>query len=110
MSPAFFRLPVVSNKDFREELGDLLPQGFGQRDPGRAPRVKAEVKPARPSSEQAPPEQPDTRPAAAGPAPVNGEQREVIRLLQRIVELLDDIDGGLANIEGKLDQIRGRMP
>jgi hypothetical protein len=51
------------------------------------------------------PEKPDT-----GPAPVNVEGREVIGLLQRIVELLDDIDASLANIGGKLDQIHERMP
>jgi hypothetical protein len=53
---------------------------------------------------------PDTSPVSAQPISGNGEQREVIELLQRIVQLLDDIDGSLANIEGKLDQIHARMP
>lgn len=38
------------------------------------------------------------------------DSREVVALLQRIVELLDEIDGSLANIGGKLDDIHTRMP
>ena len=45
-----------------------------------------------------------------GQARVNVEEREVLELLQRIVELLDDIDASLANLGGKLDQIHERMP
>ena len=35
---------------------------------------------------------------------------EIIALLQKIVELLDDIDGSLANICGELSTISGRLP
>lgn len=42
-------------------------------------------------------------------APKNRDQ-EIIALLQRIVEQLDEIDGSLANICGELGSISGRMP
>jgi len=35
---------------------------------------------------------------------------EIIALLQKIVELLDDIDGSLANIGGEVGSIRSSLP
>jgi hypothetical protein len=40
----------------------------------------------------------------------NNRDAEVIALLQKIVELLDDIDGSLANIGGTLDSINRNLP
>jgi len=35
---------------------------------------------------------------------------EIVALLKQIVELLDEIDGSLANIWGAVDSIRGTLP
>lgn len=51
------------------------------------------------------PEQPPQK----ATAPQNRDE-EIIALLQKIVEQLDEIDGSLANICGELGSISGRMP
>ena len=51
------------------------------------------------------PEQPPQKTTA----PQNRDA-EIIALLQKIVELLDDIDGSLANLGVSLDSIRSRLP
>ena len=42
--------------------------------------------------------------------PVTTEQSEIIALLQRIIQLLDNIDGSLADINGQLDAIHAAIP
>jgi hypothetical protein len=42
-------------------------------------------------------------------APANRDA-EIIALLQKIVEQLDEIDGSLANIGGAVDSIRSSLP
>lgn len=68
-----------------------------------------ETKPACPTSKRNGLENTDASKVPAGRAAVNAPA-EVIELLRRIAELLDDIDASLANLGGKLDQIHGRMP
>lgn len=41
---------------------------------------------------------------------VPNRDEEIIALLQKIVELLDDIDGSLANIGGEVGSIRSSLP
>jgi hypothetical protein len=50
---------------------------------------------------------PNETPAKAPNPPDLGE---VVALLKQIVELLDEIDGSLANIGGSLDAIYSKMP
>jgi hypothetical protein len=51
------------------------------------------------------PEQPPQK----ATAPQNRDA-EIIALLKQVVEMLDEIDGSLANICGELSTIAGRLP
>ncbi len=64
---------------------------------------------ARPLTTASAPENTNAPTLSADPRSVNGEEAvalnphaEVIALLREIVELLDKIDGSLANIEGRM--------
>jgi len=44
------------------------------------------------------------------PSTTHNRDAEIVALLQQIVELLDEIDGSLANIGGSVDSIRSSLP